>query len=552
VLNNEAKRIDQPAVLQDKIDELNRVWSLLDENNLARRLKLNIAFKWFTFFTDFRDLMLWYAEIGTVLRQENHAGKDIATVEVLIESNWEYKRELDARDDLFERTSRSGAELVQILPNDPEKREVKDKLHEMETERARLAGLWAERDRHLTDLLKFEIYARDLDLLMQSLLKLKSNLDNSSAGESLDQAEALSKKHADMEKSVAVHEEKARLIDQQASELIAEGNHRQEDIENKRAGMWTELAMVKALATRRGEILAEAKRYFTFVRDFDELRAWIEEKTRLAQTREYLEASNLEAKKQKHVNFEIEVNAHEDCVKSVQHEGESLIGDGHGSSDEIRDKLNWLASEWEKLLDLTRLKGFLLRQAIEARDFYRRLGELDLWLAECELDIYSSDMGKDLPQVIHLTRRLTDRADDLEAHRRRVNEIANQVGEFERAGHFDADNIRQAGTGFVKNYENLFEPMRQRQQRLAEAMRFFEFKRDVEDELAWIREKEGYLNLRRRSPTTNGDAPLTFVDVKNLVQKHQTFMTELTGHEPRIGGLLAWVIRLIRFYKNKK
>ena len=53
--------------------------------------------------------------------------------------------------------------------------------------------------------------------------------------------------------------------------------------------------------------------------------------------------------------------------------------------------------------------------------------------------------------------------------------------------------------------------------------------RDVEDEEAWIREKEPIIN------STNRERDL--IGVQNLIKKHQASMAEINNHEPRIDAV---------------
>jgi hypothetical protein len=78
--------------MNEKMEKLSRKWADLNNGSGAKRQKLENLLKLYEFLADFRDLMVWYDEMGVVLGQDEPHVKDISTVEVLIERNGEYKR----------------------------------------------------------------------------------------------------------------------------------------------------------------------------------------------------------------------------------------------------------------------------------------------------------------------------------------------------------------------------------------------------------------------------------------------------------------------------
>lgn len=113
-------------------------------------------------------------------------------------------------------------------------------------------------------------------------------------GESLDDVELLSKKHADFEKSLSANDEKFRNFSVYAEELIIEENHMKNEIRAKQNEVQDRFERLKQAAESRGLNLAELYAYFTFERNCEEILSWIAEKIKLAQTKEYLDPANLQ------------------------------------------------------------------------------------------------------------------------------------------------------------------------------------------------------------------------------------------------------------------
>ena len=102
----------------------------------------------------------------------------------------------------------------------------------------------------------------------------------------------------------------------------------------------------------------------------------------------------------------------------------------------------------------------------------------------------------------------------------------NKISYHHQAGHFDSENIKAKQSTLTDRYSNLMEPMTKRKQRLVDSLAVQQFYRDVEDEEAWIREKEPIIASSNRGRDLIG--------VQNLIKKHQTTISEINHHGPRI------------------
>ena len=69
-------------------------------------------------------------------------------------------------------------------------------------------------------------------------------------------------------------------------------------------------------------------------------------------------------------------------------------------------------------------------------------------------------------------------------------------------------------------------PLIARKKKLDQQYRMHQLMRDIDDEEAWIREKEPIASSTNRGRDLIG--------VQNLMKKHQGLQTEIQGHEPRI------------------
>ena len=72
-------------------------------------------------------------------------------------------------------------------------------------------------------------------------------------------------------------------------------------------------------------------------------------------------------------------------------------------------------------------------------------------------------------------------------------------------------------------------PMEGRRKKLSDSLRVQQLFRDIEDEEAWIREKEPIAGSNNRGRDLIG--------VQNLIKKHQAVLSEISNHEPRVNAV---------------
>jgi spectrin alpha len=119
--------------------------------------------------------------------------------------------------------------------------------------------------------------------------------------------------------------------------------------------------LLQEAAERRQFTLTEAFKYFMFERDCDELNGWINEKFKIAQSEEYMDPSNLQAKQQKHSNFEAELTAHQPRIESLCSAGQQLVDENHYAREKISDQIKTIMIQWDRLVDSTERKGQRLK-----------------------------------------------------------------------------------------------------------------------------------------------------------------------------------------------
>uniref|UniRef100_T1HPS9 Uncharacterized protein n=1 Tax=Rhodnius prolixus TaxID=13249 RepID=T1HPS9_RHOPR len=534
-LGKEADRLctihsDHAAQIQAKRAEIVSYWERLTAKAKERRQKLDESYYLHRFLADFRDLISWINDMKAIISADELA-KDVAGAEALLERHQEHKGEIDAREDSFRSTAEAGEVLLER--NHYAAAEVREKLHVLESEKSALLSLWDDRRLLNEQCMDLQLFYRDTEQADTWMAKQEAFLANDDLGDSLDSVEALIKKHEDFEKSLAAQEEKIKALDEFATKLIECQHYAADDVAQRRSLSlfiisWILSALLDKSSERRA-ILDDSFTLQQFERDCDETKGWINEKLKFATDDSYLDPTNLNGKVQKQQNFEQELNANSSRMEEITSTGQELIEADHYASDRIRSRMEDIVQLWEVLVAATEKKGSKLQEASQQQQFNRTVEDIELWFTEIEGQLHSEDYGKDLTSVQNLQKKHALLEADVGSHQDRIEGIRVAAAQFVERGHFDAENIKAKQEAVTERYAALQKPMSIRKQKLLDSLRVQQLFRDIEDEEAWIREKEPV------AASTNRGRDL--IGVQNLMKKHQAVLAEINNHESRMSAV---------------
>lgn len=527
-LGKEADRLctihsDHAAQIQAKRAEIVSYWERLTAKATERRQKLDESYYLHRFLADFRDLISWINDMKAIISADELA-KDVAGAEALLERHQEHKGEIDAREDSFRSTAEAGEVLLER--NHYAAAEVKEKLHILESEKSALLSLWDDRRLLNEQCMDLQLFYRDTEQADTWMAKQEAFLANDDLGDSLDSVEALIKKHEDFEKSLAAQEEKIKALDEFATKLIECQHYAADDVAQRRSLLLERRSALLDKSSERRAILDDSFTLQQFERDCDETKGWINEKLKFATDDSYLDPTNLNGKVQKQQNFEQELNANSSRMEEITSTGQELIEADHYASDRIRSRMEEIVQLWEVLVAATEKKGSKLQEASQQQQFNRTVEDIELWFTEIEGQLHSEDYGKDLTSVQNLQKKHALLEADVGSHQDRIEGIRVAASQFVERGHFDADNIKAKQESVTERYAALQKPMSIRKQKLLDSLRVQQLFRDIEDEEAWIREKEPV------AASTNRGRDL--IGVQNLMKKHQAVLAEINNHESRM------------------
>uniref|UniRef100_A0AC35U4B9 Spectrin alpha chain n=1 Tax=Rhabditophanes sp. KR3021 TaxID=114890 RepID=A0AC35U4B9_9BILA len=538
-LRREAERLiqthpDRTAVIEEKMDEASNRWNALKLLAQQRKEELDRSYNLQKYLADYRDLLLWIGDMRSIISSTELAS-DVQGAEALLELHQEHKGEIDAREDNFALTKDAGEKI--ISDRIPESADVQDKLNHLMNEKESLRALWEEKRALFEQCMDLQLLQRDIEQAENWMAKQEAFLNNKDVGQSLDDVEALLKNHLDFEKSLAAQSEKITALDDFATKLIRGGHYAANDVTNRRETLLARRKQLLDKAAARRANLDDSIRLHQFDRDVNEMEAWCIEKIKIAKDGSYLDSTNIRGKLQKHIQMEQQIKANRSRLEDINATGEELIRNNHYDKVQIGQRLKEVDTLWNELIDATAEKGKLLKLANDEEQFKRNLEDCELWISELEGALSSEDYGKDLVGVQNLLKKTALIESDYNAHTDRVDGIRNQAANFEEIKHFNAPIIVKKQQALQSRFDAMKDPLERRKNKLAESLLGTQLYRDIEDELAFLKDKE------QIASNTNRGRDL--IGVQNLIKKQSALIAEINNHEPQVEKVIERAEKMV-------
>merc|ERR1719293_417054 len=157
----------------------------------------------------------------------------------------------------------------------------------------------------------------------------------------------------------------------------------------------------------------EANRQRTFIAAVKDLDFWLGEVEALLTTDELgKDLASVQNLMKKHQLVEADIIAHEDRIKDMIDQSDSLVDSGQFDSNDIRDKRDNISKRYKHIQDLAAHRQSLLNEANTLHQFFRDIADEESWIKEKKLLVTSDDYGRDLTGVQNLRKKLLVPSDD--------------------------------------------------------------------------------------------------------------------------------------------
>ncbi|XP_062560998.1 spectrin beta chain, non-erythrocytic 5 isoform X2 [Armigeres subalbatus] len=510
----------------EKQKDIQGLWKKVEEKAKERRSRLENAVGQQIFTNSSKALLNWIDGVHNQLNAAETA-RDVETAENLWKKHNDLGEDIKAHDDEFKQLSQLGKQLLQRNPNLVE---VPETLKKLAAEQEAVYAAWKVKEQKLQQCIELQVFNREADKIDATTKSHEAYLEYDDLGSSLDDVEAILKRHTDFENSLGAQDKILKNFSDGADKLIRNNHYDANYIAERRDQVLARRERVKSLAQKRRNALQASKDFQKFSADVDDLNTWLTDKAKIAGDESYKDLTNLPRKLQKHKAFERELRANEGQLRTVNKEGEALIKTNN-RAEEVSLMLAAVNQKWKDLNQSSLEKGRRLEQASLQREHNRNIEDAKSKLEELDAALQSKQVGNDLRSCKDLMNKHQILENDVGMWEQKVAELVTSGEDMAHEGHFDANNIKNETKKLQNQFKNLKVPAAKRREALDESLRFHKFVFELDAELQWINE-----HLPAASSEVIGQ---NLHQAQSLYKKHKKLEAEIEGHQPMINRALT-------------
>uniref|UniRef100_A0A8B9QIN3 Spectrin beta chain n=1 Tax=Apteryx owenii TaxID=8824 RepID=A0A8B9QIN3_APTOW len=353
-------------------------------------------------------------------------------------------------------------------------------------------------------------------------------------GYDLPAVEAAMKKHEAIEADISSYQERIQVVVELALEMESEGYYdtkrisAQKDNILRQWGLLTEL--VRARRARLEQNLALQKIFQEMVYMID----WMEEMQVLLVSKDFgkhlLEVEDL---LQKHGLLEADISAQTERVQALNAAALKAGSPGAGyqpcDPQIICNRVNHVQTCLEELGELAGKRRKELEDSRQLWAFFQEMEEAEAWIREKEQILAAKTCGRDLSSVLTLTSKHKTMLGELGSRRALLHQTMKRGEQILAKKRFSPSGIQEKIREVRLRWKKLEEVTGLHQQRLQEALNFFQFSAETDDLVAWLQDTYRIVS--------SDDFGHDDYSTQALLRKHRAVVEEVEKHRAAVLAL---------------
>ncbi|KAK6196167.1 hypothetical protein SNE40_001445 [Patella caerulea] len=513
-------------VIQERLEELWRLWKLLLSKLNDKGLKLQQALRLVQFTRECDEVMFWIHDKEAFVSSEEF-GIDLEHVEVLQKKFDEFQKDLSNHEDKVTEVNKLAEQL--LVEGHPDEETIKNRQQEVNEAWQRLKSQSLTRQDRLFGAHEIQRFNRDADETIAWIQEKDTVLSSDEYGRDLASVQALQRKHEGVERDLAALEEKVTVLGTESKRLVETHPENSAQIESKQKEIDGNWAQLKSKGFERKNRLDDSYHLHRFLADFRDLVSWIHDmKAIIAADEMAKDVTGAEALLERHQEHKGEIDAREDSFRSTAEAGEKLVESNHYASDEAREKLQTLAAEKQSLMELWEERRILYEQCMDLQLYIRDTEQADAWMTKQEAFLANEDLGDSLDSVEALIKKHNDFEKSLAAQEEKIKGLDEFATKLIESEHYASDDVNQRRNQLLERRLLLNEKATRRRQLLEASLQWHVFERDCDETKGWINEK---------LKTASDESYLDPTNLTTKLQKHMNFESELDANKNRISTI---------------
>ncbi|XP_068854172.1 spectrin beta chain, non-erythrocytic 2-like [Aphelocoma coerulescens] len=513
--------------IREGLAGLEAEWDALRRCHRSREESLGQARRLQGFLRDLAALQAWLSRTRAAAGSED-VPASLAEAEGSLRQHESLRTEISHYGADY-RSARSAGREVTRGQTDPQSLSLLQRLEALDADWEELGRVWEKRQRLLAQAVAFHVFLRDAKQVEGTLGKQEHTLAHTEMPGTVPGAEAAVRRLEEFLAALDTGAERVRALTDTGRKLLDEGGVHAEKVRETVESVESRHQKIRESAQELLGRLRDNWELQKFLQDGQELTLWLNEKLPVARDVSYEGTRDLQGKWQKHQAFAAELAANRGWLEALEKDGEQLARARPALAGQVTAPRQELRALWAQVEAAAAAKGRGLAEAARAESCAQACAGLRSWLAGVRAQLRSGHCGQDLTSVGVLLTRHQLLETQAALREQEVGALRAQAGGLS-PGHPRSAGVQEQVRDLEQQFRELREPLRERGRSLAAARELHQFRRDLEDELLWVQERQA-LAL---STDHGKDLP----SVQLLLQKNETLQKELQGRERRVTELL--------------
>ncbi|XP_039570876.1 LOW QUALITY PROTEIN: spectrin beta chain, non-erythrocytic 2-like, partial [Passer montanus] len=492
--------------IREELAGLEAEWDALRRCHRSREESLGQARRLQGFLRDLAALQAWLSRTRAAAGSED-VPASLAEAEGSLRQHESLRTEISHYGADY-RSARAAGREVTRGQTDPQSLSLLQRLEALDADWEELGRVWEKRQRLLAQAVAFHVFLRDAKQVEGTLGKQEHTLAHTELPGTVPGAEAAVRRLEEFLAALDTGAERVRALTDTGRKLLDEGGVHVEKVRETVESVESRHQKIRESAQELLGRLRDNWELQKFLQDGQELTLWLNEKLPVARDVSYEGTRDLQGKWQKHQAFAAELAANRGWLEALEKDGEQLARARPALAGQVTVPRQELRALWAQVEaaafgvkdgeQLARARPALAGQVTvprqELRALWAQLLETQAALREQEL----------------LETQAALREQEVGALRAQAGGLS--------PGHPRSAGVQEQVRELEQQFRELREPLRERGRSLAAARELHQFRRDLEDELLWVQERQALA-----ASTDHGkDLP----SVQLLLQKNELWVQE--------------------------
>ncbi|MCJ8749136.1 hypothetical protein PDJAM_G00172900 [Pangasius djambal] len=516
------------ATIRQRLDELKRLWHLIQEEVEKRHRRLEEAHKAQQYYFDAAEAEAWMSEQELYMMSEEKA-KDEQSSVAMLKKHQILEQAVEDYAETVHQLSKTSRALV--AAGHPESERISMRQSQVDKLYAGLKDLSEERRGKLDERSCLFQLNREVDDLEQWIAEREVVAGSHELGQDYEHVTMLQERFREFARDTGnIGQERADAVNKMADDLINSGHADAATIAEWKDGLNEAWADLLELIDTRTQILAASYELHKFYHDAKEVLGRILDKHKKLPEELGRDQNTVEALQRMHTTFEHDIQALGTQVKQLQEDASRLQSAYAGDkAEDIQRREAEVLEAWRSLLEACDGRRVRLIDTNDKFRFFSMVRDLMLWMEDVIRLIDAQEKPRDVSSVELLMNNHQGIKAEIDARNDSFTTCVELGKTLLSRKHYASEEIKEKLLQLTDKRKDMIDKWEDRWEWLRLVLEVHQFSRDAGVAEAWLLGQEPYLSSREVGQSVD--------EVEKLIKRHEAFEKSAATWEERFAAL---------------